>query len=486
MSRAPFSDAREVLVVLPTTHPAMNDIDRQRIVDLPELLSRAGAALARELGAPVRVVDRAPEGQARWLIGPAFANPALAGEPASDVGTLRLDRRRRLLVTDGPDLGAVYETFGQLRALGRMGDGVHRVEDLDLAGAIRTLREEVADSWPSFGLRGVDWRATCARWEPRAAREGLPALRRWVAELGDAHTAIRSRTPLHRVPLEVAVTVTEAVVGWVPPESAAHAAGVRPGWRLLGEDLATAWETTGATPHQRPWLAGRRMLEGPPGERPMEARAPDGRRVAWVETRVDPLAGPMVEARRTASGATLIRVKTWLPRVTSELDDVRHITDGSDRWIVDLRGNGGGHLMTATAFRDRFLRERTLLGTMRTTEPGGALGPEEQLWGEPGPRPFRGRVRFLVDALTYSSSEDVLLGLQGLPHVQVLGTPTGGGSGRVRVLRYLPDTTLTISTALTWDRRRRCVEGQGLAPDVQVAPDPTGARDAALERADTW
>lgn len=36
-------------------------------------------------------------------------------------------------------------------------------------------------------------------------------------------------------------------------------------------------------------------------------------------------------------------------------------------------------------------------------------------------------------------------------------------------MRLLPGLTLTVSTALTYDRAGRCIEGSGIRPDVEVA-----------------
>ena len=51
----------------------------------------------------------------------------------------------------------------------------------------------------------------------------------------------------------------------------------------------------------------------------------------------------------------------------------------------------------------------------------------------------------------------------------VVGERTGGGSGRPRALRPLPGWTLTVSTALTFDRAGRCVAGSGIPVDVEAA-----------------
>lgn len=471
-------------VVPPRPAPWMSDADRQRLRDLPALIAAARAALSRELGAEPRLVERDPGSGPRWLLGPARAQPGLAelaGGPCPRP-TLILDRRRQLLVSDAPDLAGVYETFGQLRALCRLQDGRHEVADCSgTEDMIARVREEVADTWPGFGLKGLTWSSLCERHAPRvrAAADPVDAVRRWLAELGDAHTGLRRSEIPWRLPYEVHAGPDRAVLAQVPEGSAGHRAGARAGMALLDEALEPIWAVTGASPHQRPWLAGRRLLEGPPGQRALAVRGPGGRRLAWTEPRRDPLAGPLVSLQRLPSGHALLRIALWWPSAEAALDAAMERAMGAPGLIVDLRGNGGGNLPMAARFRDRFLRARTRLGTLRYTVPGGGLGPEEPLWGEPAPAHLRypGPVRFLTDPLTYSASEDCLLGLQGLPHVRVLGQPSGGGSGRMRMLRFAPGWRLAISTALTWDRQRRCVEGRGIAVD-QVIPRANGRSTA--------
>jgi carboxyl-terminal processing protease len=88
----------------------------------------------------------------------------------------------------------------------------------------------------------------------------------------------------------------------------------------------------------------------------------------------------------------------------------------------------------------------------------------------------------VVDEMTCSAAEDAILGLSQLDRIDVAGRPTGGGSGRARTLPLLPDTVLTVSTALTYDHRGRVVEGRGIHVDVPLAPDRNGI--VPLEAAD--
>ena len=178
------------------------------------------------------------------------------------------------------------------------------------------------------------------------------------------------------------------------------------------------------------------------------------------------------------------RIAAWVPGrgVDDALDAALAELRDRETLVLDLRGNPGGNLVLAARTRDRFLRERTELGSIRYSVGGGELSGEFPLVAEPvlGHERWAGKLTVLTDALTFSSSEDFLLGLQGLEHVTAVGTPTGGGSGRPRALRLLPGMTLTVSTALTFDRNGRCIEGAGIPVDLEVGGSDDEVLAAAL------
>ena len=189
---------------------------------------------------------------------------------------------------------------------------------------------------------------------------------------------------------------------------------------------------------------------------------------------------------RLRSGCGYLRIAAWLPDLAGEIDAAFGELRGAETLILDLRRNPGGNLVLAAATRDRFLRGTTTLGSIRYSAGGGELSQPFPLLAQPPEAAARwpGRLVALVDELTFSSSEDFLLGLQGLAHVTVVGRPTGGGSGRPRSVRLLPGWTLTISTALTYDRNGRCIEGAGIPADVTVPLRLDGERDDMLEEAE--
>ncbi|MBD0329603.1 MAG: hypothetical protein ICV64_05820 [Thermoleophilia bacterium] len=365
------------------------------------------------------------------------------------------------------------------RTVARAGGGTAAAEDCaDREEAIERVVTEVADTYPAFELRGLDWEEVCARHVPRVrgAAEPLPALQRWLAELADGHTWVREA--VGHLPYAVRVAGGTATFARVPSGTAAERVGVRPGWRLLAIDDvavdAAGWlARTGAPPHSRPLIAGRRLLAGPPGiERALTAESPDGGRARWSEAAAVLPADPLVSWRPLPGDAAYVRIEAWVDDrgLEDALDAAFSELRGRETLVLDLRGNPGGNLVLACRTRDRFLRQRTALGAIRYSVGGGRLSGPFPLVGEPAPRERRwpGRLVVLTDPLTFSASEDFLLGLQGLEHVRVVGEPSGGGSGRPRALRLLPGWRLTVSTALTYDRDGRCVEGAGIPVDLRV------------------
>jgi C-terminal processing protease CtpA/Prc len=146
------------------------------------------------------------------------------------------------------------------------------------------------------------------------------------------------------------------------------------------------------------------------------------------------------------------------------IDSALRAMSSSPKLIVDLRSNPGGDIHLALRFRDRFLDDGpTTVGHIRRSLPEGGLSAPETLIARPDP----GRVRwtqpvvFLLDELTYSASEDALMGLRGRTNVRFAGAPSGGGSGRMRVMPFLPGYKLSVTTAHTFDHLGHRIEGNG-------------------------
>lgn len=106
---------------------------------------------------------------------------------------------------------------------------------------------------------------------------------------------------------------------------------------------------------------------------------------------------------------------------------------------------------------------------------------------EPGAFHYAQPVKLLVDTGCFSATDIFASAFQGLPNVELLGTITGGGSGRSqRVTLAHSGIEVRISSMLSYQRSGALYDGNGVAPDVEVVPDATdaiGTTDRALETA---
>ncbi|MCP2352161.1 S41 family peptidase [Nonomuraea roseoviolacea] len=457
--------AESVPVILPASDPSLGGAS---------VLFRASKAeFEAVFGASLDVRGPGPVEGPRWelVIDPAHDGPAVLDWSPQD----------RVLTSRAADASGLMRTFQLVHTMAR----TRSTREVDAAcphlqDAVDRTIAEVGAAFPGLELRGLDWPEICDEHAKGVveASDPLAAAQRWTARLQDAHTKIEPAARPAPPPYVVSVRDGAAWFVRVPEGTPAFEAGVRPGQRIVGLDGASGPELarliedcrsrTAAPRHMLGLLTGRRLLS---------MRKETDIRVAgaeWTEDgRCDPV--ELIEWRRLAADTGYVRLKIWQGQVAEGFDAALAELKGCDRLVLDLRGNVGGDLMLATGARDRFLREATHLGCIAYTDGHGGLGPRVAFRGEPSSeRRWPGRLVVLTDPLTYSSSEDFLLGLQGLEHVTVIGRPSGGGSGRARSLRLLPDWVLTVSTALTYDKTGRCVENSGVPVDVTVRSDGPG------------
>jgi C-terminal processing protease CtpA/Prc len=208
--------------------------------------------------------------------------------------------------------------------------------------------------------------------------------------------------------------------------------------------------------------------------------------------------------------------------------------------IVDVRGNGGGSRALVDVLVPSFmdaaappkvvnvarlrLRDGDESGAARALEDRGLFASGAPKWSEaeravvvaaersfkpswtaPGPGwsalhwrtvspadgatapRFTGKVAVLLDGGCFSATDILLGALKGLPRVTLIGTPSGGGSGRARGYA-LPRTgvKLQYSTMVSYRPDGRLYDGLGIEPDVVVecvATDLIGKSDAVLDAA---
>ena len=429
------------------------------------LLQAEIAEFVAVFGAPIRFVEQAPACGPRWIVDES---------PDTQVNSLRWDSDSLTLtslVRDKAGLGATLQMLHSLVALEV--DELNDAQVDDLPAAIRRLSTEIERGFPGFDIRGLDWTAIRAEF-PSDEEMTLDDVQRMVARLQDGHTAVRQNVPVYNPPYAVELEDDRAIIRRVADWSAAAQAGVGPG-RTLEINDADGWlARTGSPPHSHALVAGRRAIAfNGVTEREFTATSPNGEQRSWIERAAPFSLDKLMPDHVVVGNIVYVRLHNWIDGVgiPERFDQIISEHAHRDTLVLDLRGNTGGNLLLAQHTRRRFLRERTLLGTIQFTQADGKLAPPVELWDEPLESGcWHGDLVVLTDPLTYSASEDFLHGLQGLPHVTVIGSPSGGGSGRPRTLPLVPGWSVTMSTALTFDRNGHCIEGQGIPVDIPVEP----------------
>ena len=106
----------------------------------------------------------------------------------------------------------------------------------------------------------------------------------------------------------------------------------------------------------------------------------------------------------------------------------------------------------------------------------------------PGSRPrYRKPVVILQDVNSFSATDVFLGAFKGLENVTLMGTASGGGSGRARGLELAHSRIgIRLSTMASFQPDGRLYDGQGVTPDAVVLPGPEyfiGEGDRQLEAA---
>lgn len=469
--------------ILRAPHP-MNLVFPPSILDMDGMLPLIRAEKAEfeaVFCTEVLFVDEDPGSGPRWLID---------FDPDRDRNELVWDHDALTLTSRARDATGFMTTLNLLHSL--VGLGMKRVTDApeaSTAAAVERVYREIAGTFPGFGIRGLDWdEITVHHVRGDGADMTFAEFQRWIAELDDAHTAIRRPVSISNPPSAVELTPDAVTLRRVPEWSAAWRAGVRAGWELDIDRREDWLLRTGAPLHAKALTAGRRAiaLDGI-DERVFGALSPDGKMLSWFEKAKPFSLDGVFDAQQVDARTGYLHPGNWITGIGFEdaFDHALMKFRGLDRLILDLQGNTGGNLMLATQMRNRFLRERTHLGSIQFSTGGGSLAAPVELWAEPEHDRIRWERELIVltDSLTYSASEDFLLGLQGLPHVTVVGQPSGGGSGRPRTIRITDGVNFTVSTALTFDRSGICVENHGIPVDIECEVFADDGRNVALEYA---
>ncbi len=165
--------------------------------------------------------------------------------------------------------------------------------------------------------------------------------------------------------------------------------------------------------------------------------------------------------------------------------------DGINGLVIDLRGNGGGHLSEATALTGLFIGEGPVVQLKDTT---GRI----EVLDDPEPdEPYDGPLVVLVDRFSASASEIFTAAIQDYQRGVVIGQRTFG-KGTVQNLyvldqyaRHVPEQglgQLTLTIGKYYRITGGSTQNRGVLPDIDLPSiiDPEKNGESSRERALPW
>lgn len=133
--------------------------------------------------------------------------------------------------------------------------------------------------------------------------------------------------------------------------------------------------------------------------------------------------------------------------------------------VLDMRDNPGGLLEEACKVTDLFLNGGLIVST-KGRDPAEykkySATKGDILDGLP--------IAVLVNSGTASAPEIVAGALQDNKRAIIVGTRTFGKGSVQRVAQISPKTAIRVTLAMHYTPSGRCIQGQGISPDIQVNP----------------
>ncbi len=377
----------------------------------------------------------------------------------------------------------------------------------------KTVNDEYYD--PTFG--GKDWKVIGDRYRQKLATVQDDAtfwrqvLNPMLFELGVSHLAAlpaelaNQMDPMTfstgKLGLDVRLVDGAAVITEVSPGFPADKAGLRPGYVIVSVDGYTLEDIAASnlqTPpnNERNRRAGpvqglRALLFGETGKQVVVEYLDPNNRMQRATLQfaqrsgncavLDPSLPPACaefESKRLPNGAGYVRFSSFLqPILESALKAIDDLKD-APVLIVDIRGNPGGVFPVRKAIASALVGEPALF--MRYQHRDGL----EQVYLDPVPNPFRGKVVILVDELSASSSEEFAGSLQALGRASVVGSRTPGRCLTANFVTLPKGAVLIYPFGQSQTPDGRVLEDNGVVPDIEVALNRAGlllGKDAQLE-----
>jgi carboxyl-terminal processing protease len=191
---------------------------------------------------------------------------------------------------------------------------------------------------------------------------------------------------------------------------------------------------------------------------------------------------PSVTYELLDDGIGHIRLSIFNERTNEELEDaVRDLRQqGANKYVIDLRDNGGGLLPAAIDVASQFLDESVVMYERKND------GQEKSYKANGNGLLYQDPVVFLVNSSTASASEIVAGAIQDYERAKLVGTETFGKASVQLIFDLSDGSSVHVTNAKWLTPSRQEIDQVGLTPDVQIEftqEDREQGRDPQLARA---
>jgi carboxyl-terminal processing protease len=394
-------------------------------------------------------------------------------------------------------------------------DSEKQLSPKDRIEVFEIVWKDIRDTYYDPEFHGVNWQEVHDRYQPlvdpmKSDKDFYALLNRMAGELHDAHTRFNSpeawenRQKFQGVTTGIQLQEMDGkvVVIYVYPDSSAAHAGVEPGMILASVDgrpvadlLAEAAAKVPISSTERITrvrVVGSILAGAVNSSAKLNLLRADGSTFEVSVARQALSLPPDAESHLLPSGEAYIRFDGFQPPVEKEFKDALTVMHAAPGLIIDLRRNGGGRGDVMANLAGDFLTEKTVIpeymqrkDISESEKSGNEKEHRKVNAGKDGGQLFAGPVVILTNERSASSSELFAGGLQEVGRAKVVGGQTCGCViGIANQRKVKGGGVLEVSQVLFFTPKGRKLEGEGVIPDLAVAPtiaDFQQHRDPVLE-----
>lgn len=178
------------------------------------------------------------------------------------------------------------------------------------------------------------------------------------------------------------------------------------------------------------------------------------------------ISAPSVEYQMLSDNIGYIEISQFLEKTDEDFVDAYENlrSQGMEKVVVDLRGNGGGLVDSVTNLLDYLLPEGLLVYTENKNGQQYKYNSDAKSQDLP--------MVVLVDANTASASEIFAGAVRDYDYAKLIGTKTFGKGIVQSTVQLYDGSAVKLTTDYYYTPKGECIHGEGIEPDIEIEYEP--------------